>query len=307
MIQQVQSFLQYLQQERHRSLHTLNSYKIDLSIAIAFFQSQNISTWTSVEAKTLRALLAQRRLDNISARTLNRQLSSLRTFYRYLIQEKIVSENTAAQVKALKSARPLPRALDVDQMAKLLEFPSTDPLSIRDSAILEVFYSAGLRVSEMISLNIADLDLAQQQSTVLGKGKKTRLALLGRYALVALEQWLKIRSNLAKAEETAVFVSKTGRRLSARALQYRLHKIGISQGLETRLTPHRLRHSFASHLLESSNDLRSVQELLGHTNLSTTQIYTKVNFQHLATVYDQCHPRARKQNKTIEPAEGTEK
>jgi len=296
----MQAFLHYLEYEKRSSVHTLTSYKTDLEDAFEFFESQGTS-FELVQESTIRALLSFGRSQNKSPRTLNRQLSTLRTFYKYLIRAGLITENKALGVTSLKTNRPLPRALDVDQMAKLLELPATTPWEIRDRAIMELLYSAGLRLSELVSLNFQDLDLPQQQVAVLGKGKKMRLAIIGRYAILALEQWLKVRSTLAKPNETALFINKKGVRLSARAIQYRLYQLGIQQGLETRVHPHRLRHSFASHLLESSHDLRGVQELLGHSDLSTTQIYTKVNFQHLANVYDECHPRAKKQGKEPRP------
>ncbi|HQW57441.1 MAG TPA: tyrosine recombinase XerC [Gammaproteobacteria bacterium] len=296
MLQSVQAFLGSLRFERRSSEHTIASYKTDLMDALAFFEADHLDTWQDIQESTIRALLAFRRNQKISPRTLNRQLSALRTFFRYLMRRGLITDNKAMRVLALKTSRALPRALDVDQMAKLLELPASNPFAIRDLAIMELLYSTGLRVSEIVSLNVRDLDLKQQQTPVLGKGKKSRLALIGRCAVKALEQWLSIRTTLAEPVEPALFVNNKGKRLSARSIQYRLYNIGIQQGVETRVTPHRLRHSFASHLLESSNDLRAVQELLGHADLSTTQIYTKVNFQHLANVYDKCHPRARKQS-----------
>ena len=296
MLQSIQAFLESLRFEKRSSEHTITSYKTDLMDALAFFEADHLTAWQDVQESTIRALLAFKRNQKISPRTLNRQLSALRTFFRYLIRRGVITDNKAMRVVALKTSRALPRALDVDQMAKLLELPTSNPLAIRDLAIMELLYSAGLRVSEIVSLNACDLDLKQQQTPVVGKGKKSRLALIGRCAVKALEQWLSIRTTLTEPNEPALFVNNKGKRLSARSIQYRLYHIGIQQGVETRVTPHRLRHSFASHLLESSNDLRGVQELLGHADLSTTQIYTKVNFQHLANVYDQCHPRARKQS-----------
>ncbi len=296
MLQSLQAFLEFLRFEKRSSEHTITSYQADLMDALVFFEAKQLSTWKEVQESTIRDLLACRRNQKISPRTINRQLSALRAFFRYLIRQNVITTNKAMRVVALKTTRTLPRALDADQMAKLLELPASNRLAIRDLAIMELLYSAGLRVSEIVSLNVPDLDLKQQQTPVVGKGKKSRLAIIGRYAVKALAQWLTIRQTFAKANEPALFINNKGNRLSIRSIQYRLHRIGIKQGIETRVTPHRLRHSFASHLLESSNDLRGVQELLGHANLSTTQIYTKVNFQHLANVYDQCHPRARKQS-----------
>lgn len=295
MRQLIQDFLASLKFERRSSEHTITSYKTDLLDALSFLEGDHLSTWQDVQESNIRALLAFKRNQKISPRTINRQLSALRSFFKYLIRTGILKDNVAMRVMTLKTSRALPRALDVDQMAKLLALHPLNPLAIRDLAIMELLYSAGLRVSEIVSLNVSDLDLKQQQVPVVGKGKKSRLALIGRCAVQALEQWLPLRATLAQPNECALFVNNKGNRLSTRSIQYRLYRIGIQQGVETRVTPHRLRHSFASHLLESSNDLRSVQELLGHADLSTTQIYTKVNFQHLANVYDQCHPRARKQ------------
>jgi integrase/recombinase XerC len=295
MRQAIQDFLQSLRFERRSAEHTITSYKTDLLDALAFLAADHLTTWQDVQESSIRALLAFKRNQKMSPRSINRQLSALRSFFRYLIRTGILTDNKAMRVRALKTSRALPRALDVDQMAKLLELPTSNTLAMRDLAIMELLYSSGLRVSEIVSLNVVDLDLKQQQVPVVGKGKKSRLALIGRCAVKALEQWLLIRTTLVEPNEPALFVNNKGKRLSARSIQYRLYNIGIQQGVETRVTPHRLRHSFASHLLESSNDLRSVQELLGHADLSSTQIYTKVNFQHLANVYDQCHPRARKQ------------
>jgi integrase/recombinase XerC len=314
MQQAIQKFLKFIQYERQLSPHTLSSYKTDLLDALQFFSAQEqINTWPEVQEKTIRALLVSKRSQKISPRSANRQLSTLRSFYRFLIREGVVSENIAAQVSMLKTSSPLPKALEVDQMSRLLTMPSTeDPFYIRDIALVELFYSTGLRVSELVSLNVADLDFHQQQASIIGKGKKARIVLIGRFAIKALETWLAYRKQLIKTNKQeneyesnnnnkeALFLNKFGRRLSARTIQYRLYQLGVRQGLETRLHPHRLRHSFASHLLESSHDLRAVQELLGHADLSSTQIYTKLNFQHLANVYDQCHPRAHKSHKPKE-------
>jgi len=297
MRQEIENFLQHLQYEKHSSKHTLISYKADLLDAISFFNTQNIHHWQTVQENTIRALLVLRKSENKSARTLNRQLSTLRSFYRYLVQRGLAEDNKALKIATLKSNRLLPKAIDVDQMSKLLDLAASNPLALRDIALMELLYSTGLRISELVSLNMADLDLEQQQISVIGKGRKSRIALIGQYAYKALKEWLNIRTRLIKDKEPALFINKNGSRLSARAIQYRLYKIGVKQGLDSRIHPHRLRHSFASHLLESSQDLRGVQELLGHENLSSTQIYTKINFQHLANIYDQCHPRANKQSK----------
>lgn len=296
----VEGFLNYLQYEKRFSKHTLTSYKADLLDAICFFNEQNITSWQNIQESTIRSLLSFKRSQNKSARSLNRQLSTLRSFFRYLIRQEICQDNKALKISAIKTRHSLPKALDVDQVSKLLELPDTHDILIRDQAIMELLYSTGLRVSELVSLNVNDIDFQQQQIGVVGKGQKSRIVLMGQFADKALRKWLTIRPKITKLEESALFVNKQGKRLSARGIQYRLYQLGIQQGLATRVYPHRLRHSFASHLLESSQDLRAVQELLGHANLSTTQIYTKLNFQHLANVYDQCHPRARKQPRETE-------
>jgi integrase/recombinase XerC len=296
MQKMIDQFLNALQNERQLSPHTITSYRTDLLDAHRFFTTQSISNWQTLQDSTIRALLIYKRSQNISARTINRQLSSLRSFFRYLMREGIVLENKVQAITPLKTDHPLPKALEVDQMSQLLACPSDNQvLTLRDIAVIELLYSSGLRVSELISLNIGDLDFDQQQAHVIGKGKKSRIVLIGKFAVKALREWLVQRSLIQKADEKALFLNRNGARLTTRSVQYRLYQMGLKQGLNTRLHPHRLRHSFASHLLESSHDLRAVQELLGHADLSSTQIYTKLNFQHLANIYDQCHPRAHKQ------------
>ena len=293
----LEKFLHYLQYEKQFSPHTIENYNIDLVKIIRFFDSLAIHDWNNVEEGHIRAWLSLQRSQKISTRTLNRQLAALRSFYRYLIKEGELVDNKAQRIISLKSSASLPKALDVDQMSTLLDFDAKTNLEIRDIAILELLYSSGLRVSEIASLNIEDIDLSSRQLTVTGKGKKMRVALIGSHAAIALTKWLELRKVMTDPNEKSVFLNKEGQRLSVRSIQNRLYQFGLKQGIAVRVHPHQIRHSFASHLLESSNDLRAVQELLGHSNLSTTQIYTKVNFQHLANVYDECHPRAKKQKK----------
>lgn len=197
-------------------------------------------------------------------------------------------------MQAPKAGKRLPETIDADQMARLLTFRTDEELDVRDKAIMELFYSSGLRLSELVDLDLADLDLPDRTVRVTGKGSKTRVVPVGRYAIDALTAWLKDRGALAKPGEQAVFVSKHGRRLGQRAIQLRIGEWAKRQGLGMHVHPHMFRHSFASHLLESSQDLRGVQELLGHANISTTQIYTHLDFQHLAKIYDQAHPRAKR-------------
>lgn len=300
MYKEIEKFLYHIQYEKRFSRHTIVHYKMDLVDAMNFFVTHNISTWQNVQENNIHALLAFKSSQSLSEKTINRQLTALRTFYRFLIRIGSVTDNKASKILSLKTHHSLPKALDVDQMAKLLEYSPKNTLAIRDIALMELLYSTGLRVSEVVALDIADIDFKQQQLSVIGKGQKTRLALIGQFAIKALQQWLPVRNRMVQPQEKALFINKYGKRLSARAVQYRLYYIGLQQGIETRVSPHRLRHSFASHLLESSHDLRCVQELLGHTDLSTTQIYTKINFQHLANVYDQCHPRAKKSSRETE-------
>jgi len=296
MLNDVNPFLEHLKHERQLSLHTIKNYYHDLKTAIRFFEAQNIQNWDDIKDNTLRALIVCQRNEKKQPKSINRQLSALKTFFEYLIREQKAFKNPVTLIPSLKTPKALPKPLDVDEMLHLLDFKKNNFSSIRDAAILELLYSSGVRISELISLNLEDLDLKQGQIHVLGKGKKTRIALLGRFALNALEAWLVERNIYANPAEVALFINNhgknKGKRISARAIQYRVYQMGLKQGLDTRIHPHRLRHSFASHLLESSGDLRAVQELLGHASLNTTQIYTQLNFQHLASVYDKCHPRA---------------
>lgn len=291
----IEDFLNHLSYERRVSAHTERSYKIDLIQAVRFFREHShIQGWDQIQESHLRAFIIHERTLNKSSRTVHRQLSALRTFFQYLIREQKVNHNPALLVSAPKLPRSLPRSFDVDEIAQLLNFSADDPLASRDQAMIELIYSSGLRISEVVSLNIQDIDLEQKQMRVLGKGQKARLGVIGKKAKEALVQWLFFRPQLLQSEEQALFLNKRGQRLSVRAVQYRFASRGLQQGLKTRLHPHRLRHSFATHLLESSRDLRAVQELLGHANLSSTQIYTHLDFQHLARSYDECHPRAGK-------------
>jgi integrase/recombinase XerC len=218
----------------------------------------------------------------------------LRGFFNYLIRERVIEANPAADIRAPKAAKRLPKTLDVDQVASLLARKPADPLSCRDLAMLELLYSSGLRLAELAGLDVTDLDLADHTVRVLGKGSKTRILPVGRQALVALRNWLAERAALAKPGVTALFVGQNGRRLGARAIQLRIRRWAAGSNLGVPVHPHLLRHSFATHLLESSRDLRGVQELLGHADISTTQVYTHLDFQHLARIYDQTHPRARR-------------
>jgi integrase/recombinase XerC len=223
-----------------------------------------------------------------------RRLSAVRTFLGYLLREGQRGGNAAQDIRAPKAGRRLPHSLDADQMARLLDFKPANALEVRDLAIMELLYSSGLRLSEMTGLDLADLDLADRTVRVTGKGAKQRITPVGSHAVTALRHWLQERSGLARTDETAVFVGRNGRRLGPRNVQLRLAAHARRQGLPLGVHPHLFRHSFATHLLESSRDLRGVQELLGHANIGTTQIYTHLDFQHLARTYESSHPRARR-------------
>ncbi|HFC53856.1 MAG TPA: tyrosine recombinase XerC [Gammaproteobacteria bacterium] len=290
----IDSFISYLQTERRCSPHTRQNYRRDLVRIKEFCTARAISDWRSLDVHAVRAYAASRHRQGVSGRTIARELSSLRSFYRFLLSEGEVGSNPAAEVSAPKAPRRLPEPLDVDQVARLLDGGGGDPLARRDLAIMELLYSSGLRLSELTGLDLAHLDLREGLVQVTGKGSKGRIVPVGRAARAALEGWLALRDRWAGAGENALFVGRHGRRLGQRAVQKRLRRWGVEQGLSGRLHPHLLRHSFASHLLESSGDLRAVQELLGHADIGTTQIYTHLDFQHLATVYDTAHPRARR-------------
>ena len=279
---------------QHLSENTQKAYQRDLAVLLEFADAHDVQKWDELDGRQIRSFVAWRHRQGIGGRSLQRNLSAARAFYRYLIGEGVARHNPAEGVQAPKSPRKLPKLLDVDQAAQLLEIGDRGPLAIRDKAILELMYSSGLRLSELVMLDLDSLDLADAVVTVTGKGKKTRSVPIGKYARKAIKQWLKIRGGMANNEEIAVFVSQRGKRISRRSIQQRLKQWAMKQGLTNHVNPHMLRHSFASHLLESSGDLRAVQELLGHADISTTQVYTHLDFQHLANVYDNAHPRAHK-------------
>jgi len=290
----IRQFLNYLENERHLSPRTCDAYQRDLIQLEKFLADQGIGDLSLVTEQQVRELVAQRHRQGLSGRSLQRFLSSIRSLYRWLNREGKATSNPAQQVRAPKHPRKLPATLDVDDMSRLLDIPAQTPLAIRDKAILELFYSSGLRLSELAGLGWDELDLTSGIVRITGKGNKTRVVPVGRLAIQALKDWRKVRGNFAEWEENSVFVSRSGKPLSVRAIQMRVVHWARQQGIDQRVYPHLLRHSFASHMLESSGDLRAVQELLGHADISTTQIYTHLDFQHLAKVYDKAHPRARK-------------
>jgi integrase/recombinase XerC len=286
---QLEDFIQFLTVEKRASEHTLSNYRRDLQ---QLAQALPVATWQAVEPLQIRQYIAQRHRQGISARSLQRCLASIRSFYRFLIEQGELDSNPAKNITAPKQSRHLPETLNIDQVAAMMENTPDSMLEIRDIAMFELFYSSGLRLSELAALNIDDIDMSQRQLCVRrGKGGKARLLPVGRKAIQALERWLAKRF---VTTEPAVFISRSGRRLSQRSIQLRLDRWCRKIGIDLHVHPHMLRHSFASHLLESSHDIRAVQELLGHKNISTTQIYTHLDFQHLSKIYDQTHPRAYK-------------
>ena len=290
----ISRFVDYLHDEKRYSPNTLKNYRRDLHGFADYLKAQEIADWNAVSVHDVRAFVARQHRGGLGGRSLQRLLSSIRSFYHFLLREGDAQNNPALDVRAPKAPRKLPSALDVDQVGRLLKHSGDDPLSVRDQAMMELMYSSGLRLSELIGLNLGDIDLADGLLRVTGKGRKTRDVPVGRLAREAVKRWLRARSDLAAPDETALFVGTRGTRLGPRAVQQRLRQWAIRQGLDQRLHPHMLRHSFASHMLESSGDLRAVQELLGHADISTTQVYTHLDFQHLAKVYDAAHPRAKK-------------
>jgi len=289
---------QYREKIRHLSGQTQRNYCRDLEIIGRHCDRVGIGRWEDLDMSAVRGFIAARHRQGIGGRTLQRNLSSLRSFVRFLIEQGVLRQDPTRGLQVPKSPRRLPRTLDPDQARQLLEIAGDDPLTLRDRAMLELFYSSGLRLSELAGLDCQRLDLADAVVTVTGKGRKQRTVPLGRYACRALKDWLKVRARFAADGESAVFVGRHGRRLSPRSIQQRLGDWAVKQGLSQHVHPHMLRHSFASHLLESSGDLRAVQELLGHADIGTTQVYTHLDFQHLARVYDTAHPRARRKGGT---------
>ncbi len=287
------AYFEHLRTERQVSPHTLDGYRRDLVKVLSFCEKQQLVEWGQLKSPHVRQLIAEQHRHGQSGRSLARLLSSLRGLYRYLNQEGRCAHDPAAGISAPKGERRLPRLLDTDRAMQLLDGGVEDDfIGHRDQAMLELFYSSGLRLAELVGLNLDQLDLPAGLVQVQGKGNKARVLPVGRKAREALEAWLPVRA-LSNPPDGAVFVSQQGRRLGPRAVQLRVRQAGVRE-LGQHLHPHMLRHSFASHMLESSQDLRSVQELLGHANIGTTQIYTHLDFQHLAKVYDQAHPRAKR-------------
>ncbi len=292
----IDKFIQHLEFERRLSPQTCKNYRHDLKSLLAFREDSGVDSWGKMDSEHFRAFSAANYRKGLSARSIQRRLSACRTFFRFLIREKHVDMHPVTDVSAPKGKKRLPENLDADRMARLLDISGKGPLVDRDRAILELLYSSGLRLSELTGLNCGDVDMSDATVRVTGKGNKDRIIPVGRKALEALTRWDQSRVQLAASDEKALFVSNRGKRLSPRSVQARVSHWARRQGIDTHVYPHLFRHSFATHLLESSHDLRGVQELLGHANISTTQVYTHLDFQHLAQIYDQTHPRARKKD-----------
>ncbi|SKA68801.1 integrase/recombinase XerC [Thiothrix eikelboomii] len=285
----------YLQSEKRYSPLTLSAYQQDLGDFIQWLeQLKPAPEVTQVKAFHIRDWISALRRRGLGSRSLRRKLSSLRRFYQFLLRENLVHANPCVDVPVPKTPPHLPEILNTDQLDYLLAADPEGALEVRDCAMMELFYSSGVRLAELVNLNVNSLDLSQGMMRVYGKGGKERDLPIGRQAVEALRAWLSLRRDLCDADEPALFVSQQRRRISMRNVQARLIYWQEKRGLAQHLHPHKLRHSCASHLLESSSDLRAVQELLGHVNIGTTQIYTHLDFQRLAAVYDQAHPRAHK-------------
>ncbi len=293
----IDSFLAKLRNERNYSEHTLKSYSSDLKSLFVYCEQKKLSEWSELDDQHIRSLVSQRHRQGLGGASLQRLLSTFRSFFKYLMVENEVKNNPAKNIQAPKTGRKLPSTLDVDSVANLIEIKGDEVETVRDRAILELFYSSGLRLSEMTSLDIEEGKRSVSGIIrVTGKGDKEREIPVGSKACAAMKDWLKRRSELVSKKhknEQALFLGKQGKRIHNSVVQNRLKHWAKKQGIELNVYPHMLRHSFASHMLESSSDLRAVQELLGHADISTTQIYTHLDFQHLAKVYDAAHPRAK--------------
>lgn len=291
------AFYEYLRSEKGLSLYTQRNYKQHLEAMAVQLADLHVLNWKDVDAGWVRQLTGKLMRKGMKVSSIATHLSSLRSFFDFLILRGILAANPAKGVSAPKKQRPLPKNLDVDEVAQLLEVKDDEPLAIRDRAMMELMYGAGLRLAEMVSINVKDISLSRGEIRVIGKGNKERKVPFSGMAREWVARWLKVRGQFAAADEPALFVSQRGVRISHRNVQKRMAEWGQKQEVNSHISPHKLRHSFATHILESSNNLRAVQELLGHENISTTQIYTHLDFQHLAQVYDQAHPRAKKTKK----------
>ncbi len=288
----VKQYLDFLNFERGLSALTRQNYARDLAQLI---QSSNATQLSELKNTHIRRFAASLHSKGLGGKSIARLLSCWRGFFSYLIRDHGYTQNPVLGLRAPKSAKTLPQALSIEQAVKLVNFEEKKMLSMRDHAILELFYSSGLRLSELVNLNLSALDFVEGTVTVTGKGNKTRIVPIGDFAIKAIQKWLEVRPvSASEVMDKPVFIGLQGKRISARNIQYRIKEWAIKQGIHSSVHPHMLRHSFATHVLQSSGDLRAVQEMLGHANISTTQVYTHLDFQHLTKVYDAAHPRAKK-------------
>ena len=293
---EIKIFLSYLESVKQYSPHTLVSYQRDLEKLSENMKDLGLEDWGSIKEHDLRTFVNSERRRGLSPRSIQRLLSSCRSFFEYLMIEGQIKLSPAQNISSPKLSQLLPKAMDADLVQRLLDFKPKGMLEVRDKAMAELLYSSGLRLSEVCKLDLQDLDIKERTCRVVGKGNKTRIVPVGRKAIQAIRDWFMYRSELIESKGTstdAIFLNNKGIRISSRSVQLRLEKLCLQRGVPG-INPHMLRHSFASHVLESSGDLRAVQEMLGHSDIGTTQIYTKLDFQHLSKVYDKAHPRAKK-------------
>ncbi|HEU0282329.1 MAG TPA: tyrosine recombinase XerC [Gallionella sp.] len=287
----LQGYLAWLRNEKQYSTLTAENYARDLG---HLFELAAATPLANLRIHHIRRFIAQLHSKGLGGRSLARMLSAWRGFFTYLMRDHGLADNPCVGLRAPKSPKTLPQALSPDEAARMVDLPADTPEAIRDKAMFELFYSSGLRLAELVNLDPAQLDMNAGEVRVTGKGNKTRIVPLGTFAIAALQAWLAVRDQLAKADESALFVGQRGSRISPRVVQLRMKQWGIRQGITSNVHPHLLRHSFATHVLQSSGDLRAVQEMLGHASISTTQVYTHLDFQYLSKIYDAAHPRAKK-------------
>ena len=285
------AFANYLEKERRLSPHTVENYGRDVALLIELAGTTPLQ---QIQLHQVRRFVAILHARGLGGRSLGRILSAWRSFFHFLARDHAFKSNPCVGVRAPRTAKRLPNALSPEEAAKLVDLPPGEPYALRDRAILELFYSSGLRLSELTSLQLGDVDLRDATVRVVGKGRKTRVVPVGRFALDATKAWLAQRATLVAGDESALFLNHRGKPIGPRTVQHRLRNWALKQGIGARVHPHMLRHSFASHVLQSSGDLRAVQEMLGHASISTTQVYTHLDWQHLAKAYDAAHPRAKK-------------
>ena len=288
----INQYLEYIQQVRNLSINTVKSYSRDLAKLSSYFKSINISSYDEVDENVCSGWVGSLYQNDNNPRTIHRHLSAAKGFFKFLKKNDVIRSSAFELISAPKVSSHLPEVLSPEDVEQLLNFRPENSIEIRDLALIELMYSSGLRVSEVANINLADFEEEMTFLRVMGKGSKVRLAPIGRYAISAINNWIEERKKFSGIDTPALFINLKGGLLTVRSIQLRLEKISIKQGLP-RVNPHMLRHSFATHMLESSGDLRTIQELLGHSSLSTTQIYTKLDYQHLAKIYDKSHPRAK--------------